>query len=65
METSLMFQLDFISDIRKVNGQGLDSVTSCATYFIALVSGLPSKHEYNLNVVCQNLEMHNCLNVIE
>lgn len=55
MATSLMFQLDFVCDSMKVKGQEKDSGASCATLFIALVSGPPSQPKHSSYPVCPNL----------
>lgn len=53
--TRLMPQFDLIRDSVTMRGQGLNSVTSCATDFIASVSGLPSKHAQSFTVCVLNL----------
>lgn len=49
------FQLDSICDSMKVKGQGRDSVTSCAVFFLVLLSNHSSGIKFKS---CQNLSMH-------
>lgn len=48
--TSPMLQIDLTRDSMKVKVRGLDSVTSCANFSTALVSGLPSKRGCSLKI---------------